>query len=180
MGWKEIEGLHHRGSYDLDQHSKFSGQDLRYLDPVTNEKFNPFIIESSAGFGRMFLAAMFESYKEEALENETRVVSAFPFELAPYKIAVLPLMKKDGLSEKAMEAYKELRIQNISATYDEAGSIGKRYRRSDEDGTPWCMCLDYQTLEDNTVTLRHRDTMEQVRVPLEDVLEYLDNDKFGK
>jgi glycyl-tRNA synthetase len=180
MGWKEIEGLHHRGSYDLDQHSKFSGQDLRYLDPVTNEKYNPFIIESSAGFSRIFLAAMFESYKEEALENETRVVGAFPFELAPYKIAVLPLMKKDGLSEKAMEAYKELRIQNISAAYDEAGSIGKRYRRCDEDGTPWCMCLDYQTLEDNTVTLRHRDTMEQVRVPLEDVLEYLDNDKFGK
>ena len=175
-----MEGLHHRGSYDLDQHSKFSGQDLRYLDPTTNEKFNPYIIECSAGFSRVFLASLFENYREEALENETRIIGAFPFELAPNKIAVLPLMKKDGLSEKAIEAYKELRVQNISCSYDEAGSIGKRYRRCDEDGTPWCMCLDYQTLENNTVTLRHRDTMKQIRVPLEDVLEYLNGEKFGR
>ena len=180
MGWKEIEGLHHRGSYDLDQHSKFSGQDLTYFDPETNTKYNPFIIESSAGFSRIFLAAMFESYQEIVNEKETRVVFCAPFDLAPNKISVLPLMKKDGLADKAMEAYKELRINNISCSYDEAGSIGKRYRRCDEDGTPWCMCLDYQTLEDDTVTLRHRDTMEQNRIPLEEVLEYIDSEKFGR
>ncbi len=169
MGWKEIEGLHHRGSYDLDQHSKFSGKDLSYLDPITNERFNPFIIEASAGFSRMFLAAMFEAYREEPLENELRVVGGYSYDLAPHKIAILPLMKKDGLGEKAEEIFLQMRMNNISSTLDEAGSIGKRYRRCDEDGTPWCMCIDYQTLEDNTITLRHRDTMEQIRVNLEEI-----------
>jgi glycyl-tRNA synthetase len=173
MGWKEIEGLHHRGSYDLDQHSKFSGKDLTYLDPMTNERFNPFIIESSAGFSRIFLAAMFEFYGEEQLEEELRVVFATPTPLAPYKISILPLMKKDGLGDKAKEIMLDLRKKGISANYDEAGSIGKRYRREDENGTPYCVTVDYQTLEDNTVTVRNRDTMGQERVLIGELGKFL-------
>jgi glycyl-tRNA synthetase len=173
MGWKEIEGLHHRGSYDLDQHSKFSGKDLTYLDPMTNERFNPYIIESSAGFSRIFLAAMFEFYGEEQLEEELRVVFATPTPLAPYKISILPLMKKDGLGDKAKEIMLELRKKGISANYDEAGSIGKRYRREDENGTPYCVTVDYQTLEDGTVTVRNRDTMEQERVLIGELRKFL-------
>jgi glycyl-tRNA synthetase len=192
MGFKEIEGLHDRGTYDLDQHAKFSGEDLRYQDPnLPQRKFNPAIIEASAGFGRVFLASLFEYYDEEELTeegNETRVVVHFPYDLAPYKLAVLPLMKKDGLAEMAHKIYAELRQKGISCDYDEAGSIGKRYRRQDENGTPWCLCVDYDTLGLNhtnsewkdTVTLRHRDSMTQIRVKITEVETFLNKEKFGK
>jgi glycyl-tRNA synthetase len=173
MGWKEIEGLHHRGSYDLDQHSKFSGQDLSYLDPETNTRYNPFIIEASAGFSRIFLASLFEFYSEQQLENEVRTVLSTPLSLAPYKATILPLMKKDGLGDKARGIYSSLRIQGVSVNYDEAGSVGKRYRREDENGTPYCITIDYQTLEDNTVTVRNRDTMEQTRAVIDNLSELI-------
>ncbi|GAB4144023.1 MAG: glycine--tRNA ligase [Patescibacteria group bacterium] len=187
IGFKEMEGIHNRTSYDTDQHSKFSGQDLTYLDPVTNEKYNPFIVECSAGFNRIFLATLFEFYDEEELtddkgETEVRVVTRFPYELAPFKVAILPLMKKDGLGEKAQEVYSNLRKLGISADYDESGSIGKRYRRQDENGTPWCVTIDYDTLADGTVTLRHRDSMEQLgsngRIKLDELSNYLNASKF--
>jgi len=168
LGFKEIEGVHHRGSYDLDQHSRFSGEDLSYRDPENAKiKFNPFIVECSAGFSRIFLACLFEFYREEKLvdskgNEDLRVVMGFPFDLAPVKVAVLPLMKKDGMKEMAFDLYAKLRAEGISADYDDAGSIGKRYRRQDECGTPWCVTFDYQSLKDGTVTLRHRDSMEQV------------------
>lgn len=174
IGFKELGGLHHRGTYDLDQHSKFSGKDLTYFDPQTNERYNPFIIEASLGVTRMYLAVMFEFYREEVIKNsdgneEIRTVFRLPYLLAPYKIAILPLMKKDGLSEKAFEIHKKLRSIGISSDYDESGSVGKRYRRQDESGTPLCATIDYQTLEDSTVTIRHRDTMAQIRVKIDDI-----------
>lgn len=175
IGFKEIGGLHDRSSYDLDQHSKFSGEDLSYFDPTTNERFNPFIIEASLGVNRMYLAVLYEYYSEETVQNskgqdETRIVFKLPYSLAPYKIAVLPLMKKDGLAQKGEELFSSLRKAGISATYDETASVGKRYRRQDEAGTPLCATVDYQTLEDNTVTVRHRDTMEQVRVSIDEIM----------
>jgi glycyl-tRNA synthetase len=194
LGFKEMEGLHDRGSYDLDQHSKFSGQDLTYQDPQNpSRRFNPPIIEASAGFNRVFLACLFEFYSEEKLtdeagQEEMRIVVKFPFDLAPYKLAVLPLMKKDGLSEKAFEIFSTLRKKGISCDYDESGSIGKRYRRQDESGTPWCVCVDYDTLGkdqgekhlEDTVSLRHRDTMSQVRVHIKDIEKWLDTQSFDQ
>jgi glycyl-tRNA synthetase len=180
FGFSELTGNAYRTDFDLKQHSEHSGTDLIYLDPETNEKYIPHCIEPTVGVDRLLLAVLCDFYTEEALENNTRLLMKLPFNLAPYKIAVLPLMKKDGMSEKATEIYTNLRKSGISASYDEAGSIGKRYRRQDENGTPWCMCVDFQTLEDNTVTLRHRDTMEQVRLGLDEVVSYLNKGKFGK
>ena len=184
IGFKELEGIHNRTDYDTVQHSKFSGQDLTYFDAETNTRYNPYIVEMSAGFNRMYLAVMFEFYKEEIFiteksEDETRIVFKLPYTLAPFKLAVLPLMKKDGLGEFAFELYSKLRKQGISADYDEAGSIGKRYRRQDENGTPWCLCIDYETIKagelQNTVTLRHRDTMEQTRVAITELENFIKN-----
>jgi glycyl-tRNA synthetase len=170
LGFKEMGGLHHRGSYDLDQHSKFSGQDLTYFDPILNQRYNPWIIESSLGFGRMFLATLFEHYHEELIsDNDSRVVLKLPLNLCPYKYAILPLMKKDGLGEKAFEIYTNLRKVGINCDFSDTGSIGKRYRRQDESGTMYCVCVDYETLEDGTVTIRDRDTMEQKRVKIEEI-----------
>jgi glycyl-tRNA synthetase len=180
LGYKEMEGVHNRTDYDTRVHQEFSGTDLQYLDPITNEKYLPYVVEMSLGVSRLFLATLFEFYTEEQLENDTRIVMKLPFRLAPYKIAVLPLMKKGGMSEKAFDIYSSLKKQGISCTYDEAGSIGKRYRRQDENGTPWCMCVDFETLENNTVTLRHRDTMEQVRVGLDEVQGFLNKEKFER
>ncbi len=181
IGFKEMEGVHNRTDYDTRQHQKFSGTDLTYFDPENNQRYLPYIVEMSLGVNRLFLSSLFEFYKEELVgegeKAETRVVLQFPYKLAPYKVAVLPLMKKDGLAEKAMEIYKTLRKQGIMADYDEAGSIGKRYRRQDENGTPWCLCVDYDTLKEgetfNTVTLRHRDTMEQVRVSIDNLENFI-------
>ena len=184
VGFKEMEGLHNRTDYDTKQHQNFSGQDLTYLDPKTNSRYLPYIIETSLGINRLFLSCLFEFYREENLQNdkgqsEVRVVMRFPYNLAPFKIAILPLMKKDGLAQKAMDLYSNLRKMGLSADYDETGSIGKRYRRQDENGTPWCLTIDYQTMEDNTVTIRHRDTMEQKRIDIKDVNSYLSLESFN-
>ena len=174
IGFKEMEGVHNRTSYDTDQHSKFSKKDLSYFDPEINKRYNPYIIEMSAGINRMFLMLLFEFYKEEEIsDTESRIVFRLPYKLAPYKLAILPLMKKDGLKEISEEIYIDLRKKGILVTYDEAGSIGKRYRRQDEIGTPWCITIDYQTKEDNTVTIRNRDSMTQERIRILDLEEYI-------
>ena len=164
FGFKEVEGIHSRTDFDLSQHEKFSGKGIKYFDPELNESYTPYDIETSIGVDRMFLSVMCGAYKEEVLENgETRVVLKLPAQLAPVKLAILPLIKKDGLPEKALDIRNELKF-HFNCQYDEKDSIGKRYRRQDAIGTPYCVTVDHQTLEDNTVTLRNRDTMEQIRV----------------
>ena len=171
IGWQELNGIHHRGDWDLSRHSEFSGKNMEYLDPYTNEKYLPNVIEYSIGADRLTLAIMSEAYEEETLENgETRVVMHFKPFLAPFKVAVLPLQK--NLSEKAKEVYKIL-SKEFMCDYDEAGSIGKRYRRQDEIGTPYSVTIDFDTLENNTVTIRDRDTMEQIRLPIQDLVSYI-------
>jgi glycyl-tRNA synthetase len=174
LGFKELEGLHNRTDYDTRQHQTFSETDLQYQDPETNQKYLPYIVEMSLGVNRLFLSTLFEFYTEEETQSsdgkhEIRVVFKLPYKLAPYKFAILPLMKKDGLKEKAEEIYINLRKNGISCDYDESGSVGKRYRRQDENGTPTCVTVDYQTMEDGTVTVRDRDTMEQKRVKIEEL-----------
>lgn len=169
FGFKEVEGIHSRTNFDLSQHAKYSGKKIEYFDPETNESYTPYVIETSIGVDRMFLSVMCHSYQEEALENgETRVVLKLPAALAPVKLAVMPLVKKDGLPEKAHEIISDLRF-HFNCKYDEKDSIGKRYRRQDAVGTPYCVTVDYDTLKDNTVTLRDRDTMEQKRVNIADL-----------
>ena len=164
FGFKEVEGIHSRTNFDLSQHEKFSGKSIKYFDPQTNESYTPFVIETSIGVDRMFLSVMCHSYEEEKLEGgETRVVLHLPAALAPVKLAVLPLVKKDGLPEKAREIIDALKF-HFNCQYDEKDTIGKRYRRQDAIGTPYCVTVDYDSLKDNTVTLRHRDTMRQERV----------------
>ncbi|MDP2838250.1 MAG: glycine--tRNA ligase [Candidatus Moranbacteria bacterium] len=181
FGFKELEGVHARGDYDLTQHAKFSGVALDYLDPITNEKYIPHIIESSVGVGRMFLAFLTEAYTEEALEGgDTRVVLKLPKKLAPVKVAVFPLMKnKPELVAKAKEVFDSLK-GNMMCEFDDNGNVGKRYRRQDEIGTPYCVTVDFDTIgqgEDktleNTVTVRDRDTMQQERVKIEELSVYL-------
>jgi glycyl-tRNA synthetase len=169
FGFKELEGIHARGNYDLTQHSKFSGQELLYTDPVTNEKYLPHIIESSVGVGRTMLAVITDAYHEEEVDGEVRVVLRFPYKLAPVKVAILPLSKKDELSVPAKEVAQMLREADLAVEYDETQSIGKRYRRQDEIGTPLCVTFDFDSLEDKAVTIRDRDTMEQVRVPISEL-----------
>ena len=167
IGSKELEGIHSRTNFDLSQHAKFSGRKIEYFDPETNESYTPYVIETSIGVDRMFLSIMCHSYEEEKLEGgETRVVLKLPAALAPTKLAVLPLVKKDGLPEKAREIMQELKF-HFNCKYDEKDSIGKRYRRQDAVGTPYCITVDHQTLQDNCVTLRNRDTMQQERVSVE-------------
>ena len=164
FGFKEVEGIHSRTDFDLSQHEKFSGKSIKYFDPQTNESYTPYDIETSIGVDRMFLSVMCHSYEEQKLDSgETRVVLHLPAALAPVKLAVLPLVKKDGLPEKAREIINELKF-HFNCQYDEKDTIGKRYRRQDAIGTPYCVTVDYDSLKDNTVTLRHRDTMEQERV----------------
>ena len=166
FGFKEVEGIHSRTNFDLSQHEKFSGKSIKYFDPQTNESYTPFVIETSIGVDRMFLSIMCHSYTEEKLENgETRVVLKLPEALAPVKCAVLPLVKKEGLPEKAREIVNELKF-HFNTHYEEKDSIGKRYRRQDAIGTPFCVTVDHDTLKDNKVTLRYRDTMEQERVDI--------------
>jgi glycyl-tRNA synthetase len=169
FGFKEVEGIHSRTNFDLSQHAKYSGKKIEYFDPETNESYTPYVIETSIGVDRMFLSVMAASYKEEQLEGgETRVVLSLPPALAPVKVAILPLLKKDGLPEKAEEVLRELRY-DYTCQVDIKDSIGKRYRRQDAIGTPYCVTVDHQTLEDNTVTIRHRDTMAQERVAIADL-----------
>ena len=164
FGFKELEGIHSRTDFDLAAHSKHSGKKLQYFDPELNESYIPYVIETSIGLDRMFLALLSFAYNEEKLEDGTeRVVMKFPSVLAPYKVAILPLMKKDGLPEKAREIMSDLK-QDFMCYYEEKDAIGKRYRRQDAIGTPFCVTVDHQTLEDNTVTIRDRDTMQQERI----------------
>jgi glycyl-tRNA synthetase len=167
FGFKEMEGIHSRTDFDLRNHEKFSGKKLQYFDPEDNENYIPYVVETSIGLDRLFLATMSQSYTEEQLEDGTsRVVLKLPAFLAPYKVAVLPLVKKDGLPEKGREIMDRLKMDHL-CLYEEKDSIGKRYRRMDAIGTPYCITIDHQTLEDNTVTLRDRDTMQQERISME-------------
>lgn len=167
FGWEELNGTHHRSTWDLSRHQEYSGKTMVYTDPVTNEKFIPTVIEHTIGADRITLVVLCDAYEEQKLEDgETRVVMHFHPAIAPYKVAVLPLQK--NLNEKAKEVYKNL-SKYFMCTYDESGSIGKRYRRQDEIGTPYCVTIDFDTLEDDTVTIRDRDTMQQERVKISDL-----------
>ncbi len=172
FGWGEINGTHNRTNFDLSRHKEYSGVSTEYLDPETNEKFIPYIIESTYGLDRTVLAILFDSYESETLENnEVREVMHFKPFLAPYKVAVLPLVKKYH-NEKANEVY-ELFSKEFMTTYDETGSIGKRYRRQDVIGTPWCVTIDDDTINNGTVTIRDRDSMEQITLSIEDAISYV-------
>ncbi len=169
FGFKELEGIHSRTDFDLGAHQKFSGKKLQYFDPETNESYVPYVVETSIGLDRMFLAILSHAYNEETLEDGSqRIVMNLPPMLAPYKVAVLPLMKKDGLAEKAREVMDHLKYDFMCA-YEEKDAIGRRYRRQDAIGTPYCITIDHQTLEDNTVTIRERDTMQQERIHADEV-----------
>lgn len=172
IGWEELNGIHHRGTWDLSRHSEFSGKKLEYLDPDTNEKFIPTVIEYSIGADRLTLATLCEAYEEQELaDGTTREVMHFNPAIAPYKVAVLPLVKKYH-NDKAMEVYNML-SKYFMTTYDETGNIGKRYRREDVIGTPFCITIDDDTLNNNTVTVRDRDTMEQITLKLDEVVNYI-------
>jgi len=177
FGWGELWGIADRTDFDLKQHAMASGEDMNYFDPVTNEKYVPYVIEPALGVERMLLAFMCEAYNEEELEGgDSRVVMKFSNQLAPYKAAVLPLSKK--LGEQAREVFSLIAV-DYNCEYDETGSIGKRYRRHDEIGTPYCFTYDFDSLEDNCVTVRYRDTMEQKRIPIDEIVEFLnENMKF--
>ncbi len=173
IGWSELNGIHNRTNYDLSRHAEFSGKAMEYLDPVTNEKYVPYVIEYSIGADRLMLAVLTEAYDEEQLEGgDTRVVMRFHPAVAAYKVAVLPLQK--NLGEKARELYGKL-SKSFMCTYDEAGSIGKRYRRQDEIGTPFCVTVDFDTMSDNTVTVRDRDSMEQIRIGIDELERYVED-----
>ncbi|MDD4839349.1 MAG: glycine--tRNA ligase [Clostridia bacterium] len=172
FGWGELWGVADRTDYDLNQHAKTSGKDMQYIDPVTNEKYVPYVIEPSLGADRVTLAFLCDAYDEEELEGETRIVLHLHHALAPIKVAVLPLQKQ--LNEKADEIFTAL-SKKFACEFDGAGSIGKRYRRQDEVGTPFCVTIDFDTLEDNTVTVRERDTMAQIRINIDQLEEYITN-----
>ncbi len=178
FGFKEVEGIHSRTDFDLSQHQKYSGKKLQYFDPEINQNYVPYVIETSIGLDRMFLLTMINAYEEEDLSTEerqdSRVVLRLHPCLAPVKAAIFPLTKKDGLPEKAREIMDKLKV-DYNLQYEEKDTIGKRYRRQDAIGTPFCITVDHQTLEDNTVTIRHRDTMEQERVNADDLDKIIGN-----
>ncbi|MCK5466300.1 glycine--tRNA ligase [Candidatus Parcubacteria bacterium] len=174
FGFSELEGVHARGDYDLTQHSKFSGEDLSYTDLINNKKYIPHIIESSSGVGRTFFAILCDVYNEEEINGEKRVVMKFPKKLAPIKVAIFPLLKnKPKLVEKAREIYDLLKLDYM-CEFDDNGNIGKRYRRQDEIGTPYCVTVDFDSLDDEAVTVRDRDTMKQERVGMGELVKYLE------
>jgi len=173
FGFKELEGIHSRTDFDLSAHMKYSGKKLQYFDPQLNKSYVPYVVETTIGLDRMFLSILTYAYTEEKLDDgSTRVVLKIPAILAPTKATVLPLTKKDGLPEKAREIMDELKL-DYNCAYDEKDAIGKRYRRQDAIGTPYCITIDHQTLEDNSVTIRDRDTMEQERVPIDKLSELI-------
>ena len=172
MGWSELEGIANRGDFDLTQHAEFSGEKLEYFDQKTGERYVPHVIEPSAGVDRSMLAFLVDSYDVEEVEGRKRTVLRLHPRLAPVKAAVLPLVSKEGMPEKAREVFDQVR-RRVPAEFDEGGSIGRRYRRQDEIGTPWGITVDGQTMEDDTVTLRDRDTLEQTRVPIEGLADLL-------
>ncbi len=165
IGWSELEGIANRGDFDLSQHAEFSGQKLEYVDTASGERYVPHVIEPASGVDRALLAFLVDAYDEDEIEGERRTVLRLHPALAPVKVAVLPLVRKDGQPELATEVYRDLR-QRVQAEYDEGGAIGRRYRRQDEIGTPWAVTIDHQSLEDRTVTLRDRDSLAQVRLPI--------------
>ena len=172
FGWGELQGLANRGTFDLNAHSKASGKDLSYFDQEKNERYIPTVIEPSAGVDRTALAILCDAYAEEEVEGETRTVMRFKPQVAPIKAGVFPLVKKDGLAEIAQDLEKRLRKKFITF-YDQGGAIGRRYRRMDEIGTPYCICVDYDTKENGTVTIRHHDSMQQERLPMDDLATYI-------
>jgi glycyl-tRNA synthetase len=175
FGFKELEGIHSRTDFDLSQHQKYSGKKIQYFDPERNESYTPYVIETSIGLDRTFLALYSTAYTEEKLEGgEERVVLKLPAFLSPVKLAVLPLIKKDGLPEKAREIMNSLKL-DFNCQYDEKDSIGKRYRRQDAIGTPFCITIDHDTLNDNCVTIRDRDTMVQERVSIDSLRGIIQN-----
>lgn len=176
FGFKEVEGIHSRTDFDLKRHEEFSGKKLQYFDPDLGDSYVPYVIETSIGVDRMFLAIICGSYNEETLSNgESRVVLKLPAPMAPIKLAILPLLKKDGLDDKAKQLFDELKFE-FKCQIDEKDSIGKRYRRQDAIGTPFCVTVDHQTLEDNTVTIRDRDSMEQKRININDIKSVIDRE----
>jgi glycyl-tRNA synthetase len=172
-GWGEIEGIHNRTDFDLARHQEFSGKKLQYIDTVTGKKYLPYIIETSAGADRVTLAVLANGYREEEVEGETRVVLGIKPSLAPIKTGVFPLVKKDGMPERARQIHEALRARGIPSFYDESGAIGRRYRRQDEAGTPFGITVDGETMENGTVTVRERDTMAQTRISQDEIERYL-------
>lgn len=172
FGWGEIEGIHNRTDFDLSRHEEFSGKSLKYFDDSAKEKYVPFIIETSAGASRSFMAFLIDAYYEEEVKGEKRVVLKFHPKLAPIKAAIFPLVNKDGMPEIARELEVDLR-KSLKVFYDDKGAVGRRYRRQDEAGTPYCITVDNQTLEDKTVTVRERDSMEQVRIAVDQLTGYI-------
>jgi glycyl-tRNA synthetase len=174
FGWQEFEGIHNRTDFDLTRHEEYSGKRLEYIDPVDRDKrYIPYVIETSAGADRTALVVLADAYREDEIEGEQRVLLALHPKLAPIKLAVFPLVKKDGLPELAARLHADLRASGVPSFYDESGSIGKRYRRQDEAGTPFCATIDGQTNEDGTVTIRDRDTLAQDRVAIDQVVEWV-------
>jgi glycyl-tRNA synthetase len=174
FGFKELEGIHSRTDFDLSQHEKYAGKKLQFFDPEENKNYVPYVLETSIGLDRMFLAVFSNSLKEEVLENNsTRTVLKIPAVLAPYKAAILPLVKKDGLQEIAREIENKLQLE-FNVIYDEKDAVGRRYRRQDAIGTPFCITVDHQTKEDDSVTLRYRDSMDQIRVPIKNLSATID------
>jgi glycyl-tRNA synthetase len=169
FGWKELEGIHNRGDFDLSRHAEASGENLEYFDPATEEHFIPFIVETAGGADRAAFTFLIDAYREEEVRGEKRVVLGFHPELAPYKVAVLPLLKKRSEIVAICRALRADLAKDMMAVYDDTAAIGKLYRRQDEIGTPWCVTVDVDTLDDNAVTIRDRDAMTQERVPLEGV-----------
>jgi len=174
FGFKELEGIHSRTDFDLVQHEEYSGKKLRYFDPEINESYVPYVVETSIGLDRMFLAVLASSFKEEQLkDSSSRIVLKIPSFLAPYKLAILPLVKKDGLPDYAKKIYDDLKV-HFNISYDEKDAVGRRYRRQDAIGTPVCLTVDHESINDGSVTLRFRDSMEQIRVKVTDVKNEID------
>jgi glycyl-tRNA synthetase len=173
IGWSELEGIANRGNFDLTQHAKYSGQKLEYVDTATGERYVPHVIEPAAGVDRALLAFIVDAYDEDEIEGEKRTVLRLHPLLAPVKVAILPLVRKDGQPELANEVFQAVR-QRVQAEYDEGGAIGRRYRRQDEIGTPWAVTIDHQSLEDRTVTLRDRDSLEQDRIHIDSLAEEIE------
>jgi glycyl-tRNA synthetase len=175
FGWQEIEGIHNRGDFDLNRHMEVSGKReiFKYTDPETGEKYTPHVVETSAGLTRAMLMMLCDAYEEEETEEGgvRTVLKLHPY-IAPVTLAIMPLVKKDGLDEVAQTLRWELK-KDFKTDYDQSGAIGRRYRRQDEIGTPFCVTVDYQTLEDSTVTLRHRDDMRQIRMPMSQIYSYV-------
>ncbi len=172
FGWSELEGIHNRGDYDLNRHSEYSSRDMSYLDTETKERYHPYIIETSAGLTRSLLMLICDAYDEEDVDGDVRTVLRFHPRIAPITVALLPLVKKDGLAELARSIHRDL-LQDFNTYYDQSGAIGRRYRRQDEVGTPLCVTIDYQSKDDKTATVRFRDSMKQQRIPIQNLSNYI-------